>query len=895
MPTDGPQAKHPPSDKARRIRVLGAAGASVLALLGVLTAARIPIAEHLIADALKNAGLRDVSVSVTRLNAGRLTIGGLSAENGALDAAGIDAVFTPFGLLRARLDSLAVDKLDAVLTWDGAGLKLGSFPLELREDAPPLRIPAIGAVNAPAIALRIDTPSASLRAPLSLSARAVDDKWDTTIKGAVEGPGVAVVADWGGVIVPADPAQSAGQGRFDLDIAGLAVPGVTERFDARGLVTLDAKDGVFAVTVNRPLTFAFAPPAPAFQGLPALNSLGTVPWSITIAPSQSDAALVFSGDGAGRQVKFDIAAVARAGDGRLSLDLAGTAARGTAAGTSLQLSAARADIQSLPVGGGRISGYVAASEFTGTLTGAKGNLDAALTLAGVTVGSLMLEDANANMTAAVDAADGNVTMNFKALQVSMSRASLGDWTLAQSATLGLSRTAKAAQSVWANLLGAGFGADLALTLPEARLHDKNDKAASLVVRAPDIRVRPGADAALVLSAGNLALAHTAVEIAEGRLDATLNDGTVSAKAAARVTRIGPAEEGKPGNAALAATAALTTRGDDFDLRGTFATAAGAKLGDFSARVRRDLSRGTATFSMPKTRFERGGKFDAVDLAFIAPAQDLTGIIGLEAKAAWASGSRTESATATLEDVSFAVGEVSIAGLSTTVELAGLMPPRSAAPHRLTVQSIAAGLPLTGLAAEFNLPGDGTAMVGKGSVDVAGGQITMTGAALPLDGGGGSFALGVQRIDMGQLAALAKIDGLSVTGTLSGSVPLRSDDSGFHFADGVLRADAPGKLVYKPATPPEALSQSGGGALLLQALSNFAYDRLSITLNGPVTEDISLLVGLAGKNPDLYGGYPIEFNLNLSGRLTQILRQGLVGYGVPADIERQIREGQRPKQ
>ena len=390
----------------------------------------------------------------------------------------------------------------------------------------------------------------------------------------------------------------------------------------------------------------------------------------------------------------------------------------------------------------------------------------------------------------------------------------------------------------------------------------------------------------------MSLNHPSAEVRDGRFDVKLDGTALSGTASARLVRIGARTTDAP-KGALITNATLATKGDSYSLRGTFSTSAGAKLGDYTAGASSDFARGAASLAMPKIRFERGGKFDAADLAFITPVSDLTGTIGLDAKASWSPTRSTQTATATVDDVSFVAGDISVVGLTTNVELAELSPPRSVGTHKVTAKSITAGLPLTDLSADYALTGDGTAVVRQGAVNVAGGQITLTDAVFPLNGGDGAFALGVQNLDMGLLATQAAIDGLSVTGTLSGSVPLRSDKTGYHFVEGLLRSDSPGQVIYKPSAPSPALSENQGGALLLQALSNFTYDRLSLTLNGPLAEEINLLVGLAGKNPDLYGGYPIEFNLSLTGRLTQILRQGVVGYGIPADLERRLREGKPP--
>jgi hypothetical protein len=48
--------------------------------------------------------------------------------------------------------------------------------------------------------------------------------------------------------------------------------------------------------------------------------------------------------------------------------------------------------------------------------------------------------------------------------------------------------------------------------------------------------------------------------------------------------------------------------------------------------------------------------------------------------------------------------------------------------------------------------------------------------------------------------------------------------------------------------------------------------------------MDIALHLAGANPDLYDGYPVEFNLNLEGELGKILRQGVASYGIPERMQ-----------
>ena len=76
-------------------------------------------------------------------------------------------------------------------------------------------------------------------------------------------------------------------------------------------------------------------------------------------------------------------------------------------------------------------------------------------------------------------------------------------------------------------------------------------------------------------------------------------------------------------------------------------------------------------------------------------------------------------------------------------------------------------------------------------------------------------------------------------------------------------------------------------LLLQALENFRYKDLRLTIDGRTDGEMDVGLHIAGANPDLYDGYPIEFNLNLEGELANVLRQGLASYQIPERIREQM--------
>ena len=94
-------------------------------------------------------------------------------------------------------------------------------------------------------------------------------------------------------------------------------------------------------------------------------------------------------------------------------------------------------------------------------------------------------------------------------------------------------------------------------------------------------------------------------------------------------------------------------------------------------------------------------------------------------------------------------------------------------------------------------------------------------------------------------------------------------------------------VIDPSSLRPLSRRVGRTSTLLQALENFRYKDLRLTIDGRTDGEMDVGLHIAGANPDLYDGYPIEFNLNLEGALANVLRQGLAGYQIPERIREQM--------
>jgi len=147
---------------------------------------------------------------------------------------------------------------------------------------------------------------------------------------------------------------------------------------------------------------------------------------------------------------------------------------------------------------------------------------------------------------------------------------------------------------------------------------------------------------------------------------------------------------------------------------------------------------------------------------------------------------------------------------------------------------------------------------------------------------------LSHINLSRLLAFADIGGLEGTGFLDISLPVGSDETGIHVKNGSFRATAPGRLAYKN----QGISSSNIG---LQAMENFQYKDLSGSLNYQSDGAYLISVRLEGNNPDLYGGHPVVFNLNINGSLPALFESMFMTGSFEESILKEIKSKQNPKE
>jgi len=242
----------------------------------------------------------------------------------------------------------------------------------------------------------------------------------------------------------------------------------------------------------------------------------------------------------------------------------------------------------------------------------------------------------------------------------------------------------------------------------------------------------------------------------------------------------------------------------------------------------------------------------------------------------------------VEDGGFHTAIAKFAGVNLSLELDNLFPPSTPKRQTLTAALVDVGVPFTNVASEFHISRDGKIVIEELTWPFAGGVFSVGGATFDLARSAHKIGVSVSGIELRELAETINLDGLGGTGLLSGVFPIAVEGGALLVRDAHLVSDGKGILRYDAPSTGDALKAAGDNAnLLVQALKNFHYDNLALKLNGDLAREVEVRVELAGRNPNLYDGYPLQLNFSISGALGDMIRKGMIGMEIPESLKRKL--------
>jgi len=202
------------------------------------------------------------------------------------------------------------------------------------------------------------------------------------------------------------------------------------------------------------------------------------------------------------------------------------------------------------------------------------------------------------------------------------------------------------------------------------------------------------------------------------------------------------------------------------------------------------------------------------------------------------------------------------------------------PVLIETATLAGGIDVTNIFADVDIESIDAFGLKNLSAEMFGGQLNVHSLQFS-EQGIADTTLDLAHIKLDRILAVADVDGLEGTGDLDVSLPVGSDQAGIYIKKGIFQSNGPGRLAY-------AKGSLARGNVGLQALENFLYQDFSGTIDYQSDGAYQITVHLKGKNPDLYGGKAIVFNLNINGSLPAVFDALLLTGNFEKSILEQIR-------
>jgi hypothetical protein len=325
----------------------------------------------------------------------------------------------------------------------------------------------------------------------------------------------------------------------------------------------------------------------------------------------------------------------------------------------------------------------------------------------------------------------------------------------------------------------------------------------------------------------------------------------------------------------------------------------ATLGDAAGQLHAravgslDLAAGSgrATLSLDPLRLGEGGLAPGdllPSLAALIPAA--RGSLEARGELTWSRAGVDGHVDLGLRDLALRTPAARFEHVDGVVRLAGPWPPFVPPGQLVSMARVDFGLELTNGLVRYGVTRDGVVEVESAEWHFAGGTVRTRGRIDP-SARERPIELEVEDVDLQQLLQLVNLEGLSGEGRLAGRLPLTLRPGHVEIRDARLESSAAGGWIrYRPRGDAAALGVAGQALDdLLQALRNFHFERLSLAASGDAREALRVQVSLSGANPGHRDAQPYELNLNVEGRLGDLIRQGSAAYQIPAKIERKLDE------
>ncbi|GBE46334.1 hypothetical protein BMS3Bbin11_01434 [bacterium BMS3Bbin11] len=215
---------------------------------------------------------------------------------------------------------------------------------------------------------------------------------------------------------------------------------------------------------------------------------------------------------------------------------------------------------------------------------------------------------------------------------------------------------------------------------------------------------------------------------------------------------------------------------------------------------------------------------------------------------------------------------------------------------ITVKNIDIGIPVTSVRTEILLSVSGNGplplvKVNGLSLSLLDGKVKGNGLEIDLNNNEHHLVLVVVGLDLAQIVAMQKIEGLTATGRLDGYIPITITNKGIKITKGKIVAQPQGGYIhYRPKGGTKGIEKSAiGSEFVFRILEDLDYDSLNIDVDYDEDGEMEMKLSIKGMSPEVDANRPIHFNLNLQQNVLKLLQGLRYAEGLSKDIDKNVQK------
>lgn len=457
------------------------------------------------------------------------------------------------------------------------------------------------------------------------------------------------------------------------------------------------------------------------------------------------------------------------------------------------------------------------------------------------------------------------------------------------------------------MLSVGRGTSFALDGTEVRLGAPERVSRLSVARLTGVPVQGGAEGRFEGAAG--AIGNVPLDLTQGAGAWRFADGRLSLKGEAlRVADAAAAARFEPLNAN---DFVLTLEGGRIDAAGTLtAPASGTRVA--GVRIAHILASGSgdAVLTVENLRFDDKLQPDALTRLVFGVVADVKGSVSGTGNIRWSPEGVTSDGVFRTAGTDLAAAFGPVSGLSGEIRFTDLLGLKTESAIG-TIASVNPGIPVENGEVRYRLIGEQRVAVEGGRWPFAGGAMILEPTILDLSSGKERrLTFRVEGVDAAGFLQQFDFSNLNATGTFDGTLPMIFDERGGRIENGRLTVrEGGGTLAYVGAVSRENLGTWGNFAF--EALKSLRYERLNLTLNGPLDGEMVTEIRFAGVRQGegarsnflirRLARLPLVFNVTVRAPFRQLIDsvqsyydpKRLIERNLPALIEQQKKAGVQP--